>query len=229
MVAIILVEPQNAGNVGAVARAMKNFGADELWVVNPQCDMRALEAVHRASHGVDVLKKAKVVASLQLVRKKFECLVATTSKTGSDYNLRRSPLSPEQGAALLQGRKKVGLVFGREADGLVNKEIGLCDFVVTIPAGKEYPVLNLSHAVAVLLYVLFSATGGEHVASHITFASQKEKDVLLKMIEQKIQKLPFSAVSKRRTQRLVWRRLIGKSVLTKREVYALFGFFKKIK
>lgn len=226
---VILVEPRIPGNIGAVARAMKNFDVKELVLVNPQCDYCAPEVGYRAKHAQDVLKKMKVVASFADVRKTFDCLVATTSKIGSDYNIARSPLAPEDCAALLQKRKKVGLVFGSENEGLHNTEVHACDFVVSIPTAKKYPALNLSHAVAILLYALFLAAKKENSTSHITFASQQEKETLLKLVHQKIERLPFSTASKRRTQYILWKRLIGKSFLTKREVFALFGFFKKVK
>ena len=229
MVTIVLVEPHVAGNIGAVARVMKNFDVDELVLVNPLCEYNVPEAVCRAKHAQEVLKNAKVVKSFIEITKKFDCVIATTSKVGSDYNIMRSPVNPEQCAELIHKKKNVCLVFGRENEGLLNKEIALCDFVVSIPASKKYSALNLSHAVAVMLYTLFISSAKESTTSHFTFASEKEKEMLLKMVNKKIEQLPFTAESKRRTQRIIWKRMIGKSLLTRREIFALFGFFKKLK
>ena len=102
-------------------------------------------------------------------------------------------------------------------------------FVVSIPASKKYPALNVSHAVAVMAYAFFVASAQETTLSHFTFASEKEKDRLLQMINKKIADMPFTAESKRQTQRVIWKRLFGKSLLTRREMFALFGFFKKLK
>ncbi len=229
MVSVVLVEPHVPGNIGAVARVMKNFDLDELWLVNPLCEWNVPEAVCRAKHAQEVLKNAKVVKSFAEITKKFDCVIASTSKLGSDYNIMRSPVNPEQCAELVHKKKNVCLVFGRENEGLLNKEIALCDFVVSIPSSKRYPALNLSHAVAVMLYVLFVSFPKETTTSHFTFAAEKEKETLLKMINEKIDELPFTAESKRRTQRIIWKRMIGKSLLTRREIFALFGFFKKLK
>ena len=119
------------------------------------------------------------------------------------------------------------MIFGRESNGLTNKEVEECDFVVAIPSSKKYSALNLSHAVAILLYEL--AKSKEHISSHIVFASKAEKDQLMKLLKIALKKMEFTTPEKRQTQVKVWKRMLGKSFVTKREAYALMGFFKKIK
>ena len=229
MVSILLLEPASSGNVGGVARVMKNFECSSLILVNPKCDPLDVEARKRSMHGLDVLEKAKVVKSLSEVIKKFDTVVATTSRLGSDYNVTRLPLTPENLASLIIKRKKVALLFGREDRGLSNEEVKMCDFVVTIPASKKYAALNLVNAVTIMLYSLFNEEKKEHVSSHIIQASRIEKESLIKLIDNVLEKMEFSLPSKRETQKQVWRRIISKSFLTKRELFALCGFFKKEK
>jgi len=223
MIAIILIEPENPGNIGAVARVMKNFGFSSLILVNPKCKIDQ-EARNRAKWANDILKKAKIVKKMP----KMHTLVATTSQLGTDYNIPRSPITPEQLAEKINVNKKIGIVFGREGSGLNNKEIEACDFVVTIPNHKKYPTMNLSHSVAVILYELFKGNQ-ERIGEQIKIADKKDKEHLLKLINSKLDKMEFATASKRKTQKIIWKRIIGKSFLTKREAFALMGFFKKLK
>lgn len=218
MISVILVEPNNSGNVGAIARSMANFGFNNLILVNPKCNHLSQTARNRAKWAQDVLKKAKIKTKIP----KMQTLIATTAKIGTDYNIPRSPISPKQLKEIKKGN--MGLIFGRESSGLTNEEINQADFVVTIPAENKYPVMNLSHAVTILLYELTDANHTEH----ITLASKQEKDQVMKNINRILNKLAFSTPSKKKTQKTIWKKIIGKSFLTKRESYALMGFFKKL-
>ena len=223
MIKIVLVEPKNSGNVGAVARSMANFGFEKLILVNPKCNHLSQTARNRAKWAQDVLKKAKIVKSLSSIK---STLIATTGKIGTDYNIPRSPISPEKLASIVNKKKDIALVFGRENTGLNNEEISNCDFVVTIPTSKKYSVMNLSHAVTILLYEL--SKNKENIASHIIFASEQDRKQLMKMLNKALSKMDFATKEKKQTQILVWKRMIGKSFLTKREAFALMGFFRKL-
>ncbi|MFC1800802.1 TrmH family RNA methyltransferase, partial [Nanoarchaeota archaeon] len=136
---------------------------------------------------------------------------------------------PEQLAGKIKDKKsKFAIVFGREGPGLTNEEIMMADFVVTITSNTKYPTLNLSHAVNIILYELFKATASEHVSSHITPISAAEKEQLTKMLNKVLNKMTFSTKEKKQTQKTVWKRMIGKSMMTKREAYALMGFLGKL-
>jgi TrmH family RNA methyltransferase len=209
----------NSGNVGAIARSMANFGFSKLILVNPKCNHLSQTSRNRAKWAQDVLKKAKIMKKIP----KFDTLVATTAQIGTDYNIPRSPISPKQLSSVCKG--KIGIMFGRESSGLTNEEILQADFVVSIPASKKYPVMNLSHSVSVILYELSQ----EDHTSHIVLASSAEKKQIMKMLKSKLDKMDFKTKEKKQTQIKVWKRILGKSFLTKREAYALMGFFKKLK
>ena len=160
-------------------------------------------------------------------------MIATTAQLGTDYNIPRCPISPEQLKEMISSKPdlwdKIGLVFGPEGEGLSNKEISKCDFVVTIPTNKQYPVLNLSHSVAILLYELSKVISEdtEKVSSHIIPASELDKKQIMKLLNRAIKRIDFCTAQKRETQRIVWKRVISKSFLTKREAFALMGFLRK--
>lgn len=223
MITIVLIEPENEGNVGAVARVMSNFDFKDLLLISPKCNHLGSEAMSRAKHAAEILKNAKVKDYSELER--FDYIIGTTAITGTDYNIPRSPLTPEQLAEKANVKKKIAILFGREGLGLTNKEILDCDFVVKIPASRKYKTLNLSHAVSIILYELFKR---KEEPIKIEFASKKEKEVLLKKIGIILNRMEFPTKDKKETQKKVWKRIIGKAMLTKREAFALIGFFKKV-
>ena len=162
--------------------------------------------------------------------KNFDYLIGTTAILGTDYNIPRSAITIDKLANKLSKIKKskIGLLIGREGSGLNNKEIDMCDILITIPASKKYPTMNISHAVSIILYELFK-NNKENSSSHINFATKKEKDIILKFINRILNKMDFTTKVKKQTQKKVWKRVIGKSLLTKREAFVVMGFLRKFK
>ena len=229
MISIILIEPKLSANVGAIARVMKNFNFNNLVLINPKCDYLSQTARNRAKHANDILEKAKIKKKSYL--NQFDYLIATTAILGSDYNIPRSPLTPKQLSeklAKIDSKKKIGILIGREGPGLTNEEIQKSDFVVSIPTSPKYPTLNISHAVAIILYEIFKSSTEKKINDHFIVASKKEKDIILKKINRILNRLNFSTKEKKQTQKIVWKRIIGKSFLTKREAFALLGFLRKL-
>lgn len=220
---IICTEPQTPGNLGAIARAMKNFGFENLVLLNPKCNHVEKEALDRATHAKDILQNAKIVKSLE-----YDTLIGTTAILGTDYNLVRTPITPEM-LAQMDLKGNVGLIIGREADGMRNEELKACDIVVSIPTSKKYPTMNVSHAATIIMYELFKVSKNEKLGQHIKPAKKEDKDRLLQLIDSKMDCLSFTTEYRKRTQHTVWKKIIGKSNPTKREIMALFGFMKKIK
>ena len=101
----------------------------------------------------------------------------------------------------------------------------MCDFVLTIPTSKKYPVLNLSHAVCVVLYSLFDVT--KSCINRYTPASSKDLEQLNILLNKTLDKMEFSTPQKRKTQEVTWKRIFSKAMLTRREAFALMGYFKK--
>ena len=225
MLTVVLFEIQTPGNLGAIARVMKNFGFKDLILINPKCDKDDNEALARAMHAKDVLSSAKIedISCLDT----FDTVVGTTAKTGSDYNIPRVPITPKEFAKKAKSSdSNIALLIGREDIGLTNEEISLCDFVVKIPSSKEYSTLNISHALAILLYESFQSSDlDEKKWPSIT---NKEKKVLFEKINKITDKMYFTTEEKREIQKKVWQRVIGKAMLTKREAFALLGFFRKL-
>ena len=152
---VVLVEPLYQGNVGSVARVMKNFGFSELVLVNP-CPLEG-EARAMSSHACDVLEGAIIVSNIEDAVAGASLLIGTTGITGSkfDEHIRIPAHVPREMKELLEGYSgTIALLFGRENRGFTKDELCMMDMILTIPTSEAYPVMNLSHAVAVILYEL---------------------------------------------------------------------------
>ena len=229
MIEIILMEPRKQENLGAVARAMKNFDFENLVLINPKCKI-GLKARKVAKHANDILDKAKIKKYDYL--KNYDYLIGTTAILGTDYNIPRNTISIGQLSDKInkiKNKAKIGILIGRETIGLKNEEINLCDILVTIPSSKKYPTLNISHSAAIMLYEIFKKISNEKSDSHINFATKKDKEIIQKYINKTLDKLEFSTKEKKETQKKVWKRVIGKAMLTKREAFAVMGFLRKLK
>jgi len=151
--AIILVEPQQPGNVGAVCRAMANFGVTDLRLVNP-CIYRHSEAARMAVFARPLLGQAQTFNSLQQAVEGLAFSAAFTRRPG----FRRGELqSLAELPSILSGlpeNAEAGLVFGREDNGLTTEEAASCNLSVCIPTTHQQGSLNLAQAVVVALYEL---------------------------------------------------------------------------
>ncbi|MFX1483273.1 MAG: RNA methyltransferase [Promethearchaeota archaeon] len=225
---VILVGPENPGNVGFVVRALANFGVHQLRIVgdDPREDQFAQMFSVRA---VDILKNAGVYVDLETALEDIDAAWAATARAGGNHSVTRAlvPLAELPDPNSISG--KVALVFGRESTGLFNDEVSLCDLAFTIPASSEYPSLNLSHAVSVVLYHLFSQYVPEEPRnpSDARAASWKEREQVYKFFDEVIDQLELKEF-KVPIAKQVFRNLLGRAYMTGREVATLTGIIRKI-
>ena len=220
----ILVEPKNEENIGAVARVTKNFGFSDLYLVNPPNIGKKAFSV--ASHAYDVLSGCTIVNSIEEAIANSAIVVGTTSQPGGSVNrhLRMPFFSPQELKKKVEGKRGiVSLLFGREDVGLLNKELMRCDLVVCIPTSPGYPVMNLSHAVAIVLYELrdAGADSGERPLARL-----EDKERLFAHIRAFMDEIGYTEYKKEKTA-LMLRRILGRAELTAREVQTLRGIVSK--
>ncbi len=157
---IVLCETRHAGNIGAVARAMKTMGLADLLLVRP-ADFTGSEAVRRAARATDVLARARVCATLR------EALSDTAFAVACSARSRElgAPAADARGAAaravVVALTQPVALVFGNETYGLTTEDVGLCQMIATIPTDPHYASLNLAAAVQVFSYEIRVAAVGQ--------------------------------------------------------------------
>jgi tRNA/rRNA methyltransferase len=220
---IVLVEPLYQGNVGSVARAMKNFGYTDLVLVNP-CKLEG-QAKAMASHARDVLEEARVTSNLDEATDGTNLVVGTTGiasvKTGEHIRL---PLyTVRELKEKLKGYSgKVSILFGREDNGFTNEELKSFDMLITVPTSEIYPVMNLSHAATVVLYELSELEGG-----NCPLAEGFDLKLLYKHMDELLERIDYPPHKKDKTY-LMLRRILGRAGLTPREVQTLRGVIRKI-
>jgi len=157
-ISIVLYKPKYAGNVGAVARAAKNMGINNIIVAGAgafdQGEMR-----QRSTHlATDVLGNIRYVPEIEEALGRFNYIVGTTARLGKARGPFITPRAAAQAIANISQKNTVALLFGPEDTGLANDLLRLCHSVVTIPTSREFTSLNLSHAVMILCYEVFIAS-----------------------------------------------------------------------
>lgn len=160
--AVVLVSPRNPLNIGAVARAMSNFGFTDLRVVNPY--EKAFREAVSAVGGASVLQSARVFEDLGSAL--YDCSLAVGTTSLGNRDLQHALNTLEEAAPLLlthvfpqrQGGK-AALLFGSEKFGLSKEDISFCHFLIRIPTVPETPSMNLGQSVAVCLYELIRGAG----------------------------------------------------------------------
>ena len=150
---IILVSPQMGENIGAAARAMKNFGARDLRIVAPRDGWPNSRAEAMAVGAVDIIHNAKLYDNIQDSITDLEYLYATTAKSRA---MNKNCVSLKGFRSDSPKASSVGVMFGRESSGLANEEIALANEIITIDT-TEFSSLNLAQAVGLVCYELFSS------------------------------------------------------------------------
>ena len=232
-VIIVLSRPAEAGNVGAVCRAMKNMGLSRLRLVAPEFAMADSVAVlseagfgyggteaiiqARAVHAVDVWEGAETFDSLAEAIKDCSLVIGTTRRRGR--RRKQVSMTPGEIADLLKGRPGPGaLVFGNERTGLEDGELELCNLASHIPVNEAFPSLNLSHALMIYAYEFFKTlTKAEAVKGQWVALDQEALEILVREITDKLKDLGFYKKRGRKEQEHFFRDLFSRSCITERE------------
>jgi tRNA/rRNA methyltransferase len=147
----ILHKPQLSENIGACARAMKNFNFSSLTVVNPKPIYPNDKIIATSVGAKDIIKKSKSYQSLEPVVKNIDCLISTTARF-RNKNIKHIQLNELKKIDFTQ---KVGFLFGSEASGLSNNEISYSNYVLQIPTNTKFKSLNLSHSLIIVAHTVF--------------------------------------------------------------------------
>lgn len=227
MARVVLVKPMHELNVGSVARAMKNFGVKKLYLVAPRC-RPGFGAKLFAKHSEEILRDAVVCSSLKQAVRGCDFVVGTTAipaRFRSRVFKNCLPLEEALGKALRCG--KVALVFGPEDVGLSEKDFGKCDAVTVIPTSSAHAVLNLSHAVAVVLFELFRLSCGRQPLSFFNAAPEGKIASLVSLFEDTLTRLP--RVRDKKKVALALKRVLERAPASDDEVQALFAAFGEVR
>jgi tRNA/rRNA methyltransferase len=224
---IVLVRPRGSGNIGSIARAMKNLGASELAIVG-QARTGSFWARAMAVHGRDVLSNARCYDSIRAAVADCILVVGTTCRGGLYRGHSQLPrvLAPQIVAAAQSG--KVALLFGPEDHGLSNKDIELCQLLLTIPTDPNYPSLNVAQAVVICLYEIYVAALSDSPASTIRRAPAEDVERLFERMRSALLKIGFLDSENPEHMLLALRRILGRAGLEEKDVRILTGLFRQI-
>jgi len=187
---IVLINTFHPGNIGAAARALKNMGLSNLYLVDP-VDFPHAQASSRAAGAQDVLDNAIVVTSLDEAIKDCQLVIGTSARNRTfDLPL----LDVKQSAVKILGESRqsnIAVLFGRESKGLLNEELSLCNFHMFIPTNPEYPVLNISQAIQIVCYEIWLANQQPTTATEAIFPAQQDMNYFYVHLEQVLRKAHF--------------------------------------
>ena len=226
MTRIVLVEPQHPGNVGAVARAMVNFGIDDLALVKG-CEIDD-DGYARSKSGKPILENLSRFDTLEEALADCDVTIATSGiKPEGDKRWFRAPKGMNELPELVKEREKPALVFGRENYGLYREELALCEVTITIPTNPEYPILNLSHAVGIVLYEIYRHKDHKNPKKRKAVSN----DEFERLVDRIMDLLEETSYPRRRLNRsrTTLRRLISRGNPDEGEYENLMGIFKAIK
>jgi len=228
---VVVVDAETPGNVGTIARAMKNFGFEELLLVDPPALDRDGEAYGFAGHArEDVLPNARTVDFETVVETYHTVGFTATTNEDASSHVRYPFVTPAELARDLQTvETNTALVFGRERVGLTNDELAHIDQICAIPANPEYPVLNLGQAATIALYELRDLTIDETQLPDrsVERATEREIEGFYDHLETLLEDIDYPAQKRAKTMRL-FRRVFGRAHPTGRELTTLRGVFRGI-
>lgn len=229
---VVLVRTAMAANLGAVARAMHNFGLSRLALVQPEADSLSLEARATATHGEPILDQAQRFDSLAEAVVASVLVVATSARLGGLFRSHSAATLRDFAPKLIQAARgqTVSLVFGPESTGLLTEEVSQCQQLVTIPAAPANPVLNLGQAVVVCLYELFLAAGAENTAPPPAeeVASFAEQQRAYQHLEEALTAVHFLWNSKASAQMHALRHWLSRAGPSRMELDLLHGVARQI-
>ncbi|MBP3958839.1 RNA methyltransferase [Gemmata sp. G18] len=234
---IVLVRPHYAGNLGATARVMRNFGLSELVLVAPYASTDDLDARRMATHGLKVLDAARVVPDIGAALADCVFSLATSSLTAGVFRSGTIGTAAEKMPELLTSAEAgpVAIVFGPEPHGLSNEEIGRCHGMVNIPSDPTSGSLNLAQAVAICCYELRKAWSksvnearGKPEVPERAVAPFADQDRMFEHLREALTGVGYLFGEKGDSLMHALRQLIGRSLPTPQEVKILHGLARQL-
>jgi len=216
-IAVVLVEPKTPGNIGSVARAMKNMGLSRLILVNP-AEFRVPEARWMAHASTDILDGAESVSTIEDALADATTIIGTTHRIGRRRGPFYTPKEAAQKVVSLAQVGRVALVFGPEDRGLLNPELELCHMLGRIPCASSYPSLNLSQAVMVFAYEIYVASLAPPPPPSLKPASFREIEHMYRRIDEVLTQIGFISRNTPTSFMRSVRRVFGRTRLEYRDV-----------
>jgi len=227
----ILVNPQLGENIGACARALKNFGFSDLNIVAPRDPWPNTKARMTSVGAYNIIQKAKIYKNVSDAVKKFDLVFATTARK-RDVNKKHISIVNFVKILIKHKNSNIGIMFGAEASGLSNNDLSLSNFIIQIPTSNKLTSLNLSHAVIVICYEIYKSLNftkfkKEKMLSKISSKSSIKN--LIKFLELMLDKKKFfKPLEKKKSMILNINNIFGRLELSDKEIRILFSIFSSL-
>ena len=189
----ILVKPQIGENIGASARALKNFSFSKLNIVSPKQNWPNQKAKATSVGAYDVIKKAKIFDNTLKAVSEFDIVISLSARK---RDINKKHISIEQFKKIILSKKSTsyGLMFGPEASGLSNEDLSYSNYILQIPTSKKFKSLNLSHSLTIICYEIFKIYKFhkfEKNPKNIKMSSKKKEGILVNHLKHLLQKKNF--------------------------------------
>ena len=230
---IVLVNTQIPENLGATARAMLNFNLKNLRVVSPFFELSNEKIIPLSAGADSVIKNIKKFGVFEDSVKDLNILIATTNRLRS---VKKKQITFQKlNKIILNSKNKVGIIFGPEKSGLENEHLSICDYSLKINSNPKFSSLNLSHAVSIVAYELWS----RNLSKKSLSSNKKKKDFqatkgelsnFLNILQKQLEQNGFFSVLERKrilVQKI--RNIFTKLELTSRDISTLLGIIKNLR
>ena len=225
-ISILLVETQSAGNIGSVARAMKNMGLSRLILVNPQTALTD-EARHLACGADDILENARRVETLREALDSFHLSVGTSSRSVDWIPTVLRPAELASRLAEFSTEQRVALIFGPERTGLTNEHLQHCQWLTTIPTDPRFDSMNLAHAVAIVAYEVRKQFSTQPAGRALQRAGLEQVEDFVSGLQRCLDEIGFLNQQNPQQVMLTLRQMLSRACLEERDVNILRGILRQ--
>ena len=228
-ISFILHKPQLSENIGACARAIKNFNFKKLILINPKPIFPNDKILATSVGAKDVIKQSKNYDNLEDAISKIDIVIATSARF-RNKNVKHINLDDLK---KINFKKKIGFLFGSEASGLSNDEISYANYTLQIPTNPDFKSLNLSHSLIIIAHYVADLIKLKNVtfkkSKKIKSASKKEIQLMLSLCIKNLDEINFFRPSEKRSKMLEnLRNIFYKMDLSDKETRILSGVFASL-
>jgi tRNA/rRNA methyltransferase len=223
MTSIILVEPQMGENIGATARAMKNFSITDLRIINPRDGWPNQRAIDMSVGAIDIINSAKIYDDLNSSLKGTTKLYAMTAR---NRYMNKPHISLHE---LTEINTNSAFMFGKESSGLTNEEISMADAIVTIDTDPNFSSLNIAQSVILVCYQIFKNQPQKQQYKEIDHCDKYHLAYFLDHLISLIDGKGFFKVAEKKPSMINnIRNIFTRNKLSKNELQTLIGIIKKL-
>ena len=228
-ISFILHKPQLSENIGACARAIKNFNFKKLVLINPKPVFPNDKILATSVGAKDIIKQSKKYENLEEAIKKIDIVIATSARF-RNKNVKHINLVDLK---KINFKNKIGFLFGSEASGLSNNEISYANYTLQIPTNPDFKSLNLSHSLIIIAQYVASLIKLKNVpfkkSKKIKSASKKEIQLMLGLCIKNLEEINFFRPAEKRPKMLEnLRNIFYKMDLSDKETRILSGVFASL-